>query len=80
MQSHILTAGTFKEIHNGTGACVMQVKRGVAAIHVGSGTPSAEVTITFAAGEKFMLQDGNQLRATSGAGATATVVIGVLNG
>lgn len=70
----------FTQIHAGSTAGIMQVQRGVVAIHVGTGTPDPEKCITFAAGEKWIFQTGNQLRAAAVAGAVAVVVVGPLNG
>lgn len=71
---------SFTEIHSGTGACILQVQRGTMAVHVGAGTPDVEKCITFGAGEKWIVNDGNQIRARSIGALLAVVVVGGLNG
>lgn len=71
---------TFSEIHTGTGACVLQVQRGVMAVHIGAGEPDIDKCITFGAGEKWIVPEGNQLRARSMGAPIAVVVVGGLNG
>ena len=69
---------TFTEINSGTNGCILQVKRGVVAIHVGEGTPNVASCITFAAGEKWIVREGVRLRAASDTAPLAVVVVGTM--
>lgn len=80
MQRHSLSNTAFTQIHSGTGAGILQVQKGTIAVWIGSGTPNEDACITFGAGEKYIVNAGNQLRAKAVGSPVASVVVGQLNG
>lgn len=78
MQTKVdLTSGVFTTVHDGAASAVLYFREGGAGLHVGDGTPTDGVTIDFAAGDKWIVPAGNQIRAR-GLGRNASIIVATL--